>query len=253
VSSDDLMHRLMEALMSPVASEDECSLKDELSDRPDLLEEYRRLEEVWSSLRELPVHAPPDGARERAEAAALEAMRGRGVGSARDAARTSWVERGDRDPGSSSWSRPAMIRTAAAVVIFLAGTAAGIWGVPRIVPLGEGEPIGAAGSKPDDRARFALFIRGGALPGNEAAAIDSMLRWARDLSADDRLVWASRFHGREAMRVGGDGPPHSETPPIGGLFVVRAADREEAVRLARGSPHLAWGGVVDVVPVADSR
>ncbi|NIR77859.1 MAG: hypothetical protein GWM92_04625, partial [Gemmatimonadetes bacterium] len=89
-----------------------------------------------------------------------------------------------------------------------------------------------------------------ALPGNEAAAIREMEGWVTRIWNADRLVWADRFLPERAVWVGGERPPSDEAQPVGGFFLIRAPDREEAVRIARQSPHLAWGGVVEVVPVA---
>jgi hypothetical protein len=43
--------------------------------------------------------------------------------------------------------------------------------------------------------------------------------------------------------------PAREQAPLVGLFIIRAEDQEEALRLARTNPHLSHGGSIVIRPV----
>lgn len=259
MSDDALLRRIVDAVLGPPDPERDRALEAELADRPDLLDELQELREAWSDLADLPAREPPEGARSRAEAAVLRALARsteatRRAPGARDAPRPGASEPAP-DVGGSH--RPAL-RAAAAVLLFLAGGVAGAWLRPRLGPSpdtgpglapGEGAPAPTTSATAEE-PRFVLLIRGGDLPDNEEAAIREMEGWVTRIWSADRLVWADRFLPERAVWVGGEQPLSEEAQPVGGFFLIRAPDREEAVRIARQSPHLAWGGIVEVIPVA---
>lgn len=273
MSDDALLRRIADAVLGPPDPERDRALEADLADRPELLDEFRQLREAWRDLADLPAREPPDGARERAEAAVLRALGRRvqrpAVG-ARDGAGASGAPGTVLSVADSRETKRARVggrpaaRAAAAVLLFLSGAAAGAWAWPRIGPspaAGPGvapDPGGPPGVGPAapttsstaDEPRFVLLIRGGDLPGNEEAAIREMEGWVTEIWSADRLVWADRFLPERAVWVGGERPASEEAQPVGGFFLIRAPDREEAVRIAGESPHLAWGGVVEVIPVA---
>ncbi len=73
--------------------------------------------------------------------------------------------------------------------------------------------------------------------------------------AEEYGRWAASHRDGAATVVGGEelggtvasfGPPVSGVGKIAGFFLVRAASREDAVALARSSPHLRHGGTIMV-------
>lgn len=75
--------------------------------------------------------------------------------------------------------------------------------------------------------------------------------WARDLGAKGALVdgWKLTDDGRTVDPTSGEVRTIEfgmEYGRVGGLFIVRAADYAEAVRIAESSPHVRYGGVMEV-------
>jgi len=140
---------------------------------------------------------------------------------------------------------------AAGILLFLGGTATGLqFGPAAPGPAGEG-PVPSVDAPAivaaDPEPHFVLLIRSepAADAAEEQAQVAAMTAWSRDLWTRDRLVWAERLDEGASLRIGPD--PEA---PVSGLFVVRAEDREQAIDFARASPHLAWGGAVEVLPTA---
>jgi hypothetical protein len=79
--------------------------------------------------------------------------------------------------------------------------------------------------------------------------------WAGALAAAGALVAAGELRvegARWVTPVGwNDADPTAE--PLGGFFVVRASDADAAAELALGSPHLGYGGVIEVIPIESNR
>ena len=79
--------------------------------------------------------------------------------------------------------------------------------------------------------------------------------WAQELAAEGRLVTAGRLV-REGARLQGQvidgifGLDESELRAATGYFVIRAADLSAASALAQTCPHLKYGGVITVRPIA---
>ena len=74
--------------------------------------------------------------------------------------------------------------------------------------------------------------------------------WAEGLATEGRLVSAGKLSDSPAW-VGTDAPEEGST--MSGFFVVRAADREEALSIATGSPHAVAGGIVEVRRIEDGE
>jgi hypothetical protein len=75
--------------------------------------------------------------------------------------------------------------------------------------------------------------------------------WARELGARGALVdgWKLTDDGRTLDPSSGRvrTTEFAVTPgQVGGLFIIRAADYDEAVRIAESSPHVRYGGIMEV-------
>ena len=74
--------------------------------------------------------------------------------------------------------------------------------------------------------------------------------WFRSLAVQDKLAYpVQRYDGQGKIIKGNetaDGPYIDGNEKIGGVLLVKAADYEEAVRLAEGCPILELGGNVEV-------
>lgn len=82
--------------------------------------------------------------------------------------------------------------------------------------------------------------------------------WISGIAAQDKLVAPPKrwdvdgrvvSHGKKIHQ----GPYAEETTSIGGLFLIKANDYEEAVAIAKGCPIIKYGAIVEVrmaVPAA---
>lgn len=211
--------RILDAVLT---SRDPREVERELAEHPGLKEEYHRLRTIWEELGRLPAHDPPPGSREAAQRAVMEETK------------ATPVPRPPRRLGVP-------VAAAVAAVVFLLGVAVGRWTGPLAGAIpGADSPALIEG---DEALRYVLLVRGGAPEDEEPSEIEAMTEWARSLWSEDRLVWAERLPPETGVRLGDEAGGE-----IGGLFVIRANDLQDALRLAGESPHLAWGGSVDVLP-----
>jgi hypothetical protein len=74
------------------------------------------------------------------------------------------------------------------------------------------------------------------------AIVGRYAAWARGLAEEGRLVVAEKLTLTPTW-VGSDGRQQSS---IGGFFLIRAANLDEALGVAQGSPHAEFGGVVEL-------
>lgn len=218
MNDDALLRRLLDSVTGSSDPEKDEELERELSDRPEMLDEYRRLRSAWDELGRLPVHEAPEVSRARAERELKRVMK-----------------------TGARHRRPSWLLTAGAAVLFFAGgLALGVWMRPA------GPPVPSAGDpslvENEEGARYVLLIRGGDPPEGPEAGVEAMTGWARELWSEERLVWAERLSSEASVRVG------ESSEPVSGLFVIRARDSQEAALLARQAPHLEWGGSVEVLP-----
>lgn len=106
-------------------------------------------------------------------------------------------------------------------------------------------------------ATYALMVFDpvGGLPSEQtSAAVAAASRWAGELAAAGTLVSAEklrdeatrlRLRDGSVERVAGF-PPTGESLVLGGFFLIRAADYEEAQRIAAACPLLRYGSVIEV-------
>ena len=146
-------------------------------------------------------------------------------------------------PGSpaSPWLT-GLIRTAAAALIFIAGAAAGRATVPPPPP----PPPAPQASAYDDRPPYLLTLYGNAPLARKTPEelFEEYSAWARQLYDGGHLIASARLE--DDRDVFGDwGWVPTERLP-GGFFYIRASSREEAQAIARESPHVRYGGAVEL-------
>lgn len=217
MNKKSLHRRILDAVLE---SRDPHEVERELAEHPGMMDEYRRLQATWRALRALPARKPPPRSRERAHRSVIRALPARSA-------------RSRRHP---RWGKAA----AAAVFLFLGGVAQGRW-----LNLGAASiptAVTPALIEGDEEPRYVLLIRGSPPAGDAETEVGAMTEWARSLWSQERLLWAERLLTETAI-----GRVEQAEGDIRGLFVIRARNREEAVRLARDSPHLACGGSVEVL------
>lgn len=148
-------------------------------------------------------------------------------------------------PAATPRSWPgAIMRVAAALVIFFAGAAAGRVTAPAAPPA---PPVsGQAAGTYDERPPFLLTLYGGAPRAQKSPEelFEEYSAWARDLYDSGHLIASARLE--DDREVFGDwGWVPTERLP-GGFFYIRASSREEAQAIARDSPHVRYGGAVEL-------
>ncbi len=94
----------------------------------------------------------------------------------------------------------------------------------------------------------------GAGPAEIAAVVERYGRWARELGERGKLAAGEKLVDEAGwiLRSSGAGVTVEERPErggIGGFFVVRARDAEEALALTRTCPHLEQGGWIELRPI----
>ena len=112
--------------------------------------------------------------------------------------------------------------------------------------------------------QYALMIY--ADPGQHEALPEAELDAVRDefaaLVEDERYISAVQLQPVEtatSVRVAGgrtlmtDGPFAETKEVLGGLYLIEAADLDEAIELAARIPAVRYGGVVEVRPVVMQR
>ena len=108
-------------------------------------------------------------------------------------------------------------------------------------------------------SQFILLIRGGEdlsanlSPEEIQEAIERYSTWARKLRADGKLVSAEKLKDNEGYllstkngQIVVDGPFAETKETIGGFFIINADTLEEAVAIAKESPGMSQGGVLEL-------
>lgn len=96
-------------------------------------------------------------------------------------------------------------------------------------------------------------------PADMQALIERYIAWGREVAEAGRMVAGHKLTeegGRVVRRTEGaiavtDGPYVEAREIVGGLYVVRAADYDDAVRIAGSCPHadIGWIEVREIEPV----
>ncbi len=137
----------------------------------------------------------------------------------------------------------AALRAAAAVALLVTGAVVG-----RFVGMANGGDATPAVTPPD--SEFLLLIRGQEpeqqRPGSQL--VEEYGQWAGDLASKGRLVSVEKLVDDSGAWVSASPRTLDEQmrAPVGGFFVVTAQSYEEAVALARGHPHVTYGGTIEV-------
>lgn len=140
-----------------------------------------------------------------------------------------------------AWGRRTL-QVAAAVTLLVTGVVAGqFWtGIGPEVP----STTAQSGNE------FLLLIRGGDLSEGlpEAQLVAEYGQWADRMAEQGRLVSAEKLvdDGGEWVSTNARLPNEPIRQPVEGFFLVKADSYEQAVALARGHPHVAYGGTIEV-------
>ena len=108
---------------------------------------------------------------------------------------------------------------------------------------------------------FLFLLRGGIAretlsPEQMQKQIEKYMTYVADLRvkghflAGEPLDDAGKVLSGEGGRTITDGPFAESKEEVGGYFMVRARDLDEAVELSKGCPILANGGTIEVRPIA---
>ena len=91
-----------------------------------------------------------------------------------------------------------------------------------------------------------------------AAQLDSIVgeyrNWARRLQTEQKLVGAEKLRDEAGRWLDPAGTLTLAEPDehVSGYFVIRAQNYDEAVAVARSSPHLKYGGTIEVRAIQDT-
>lgn len=144
--------------------------------------------------------------------------------------------------------RPARLRTpalraAAAVALLVTGVVAGRF-------IGDRNRAGTVPAVAASDSAYLLLIRGQEpdLQRPAAELVEEYGQWSGDLASQGRLVSAEKLADDNGAWVSASPRTLDEQlrAAVGGFFVVTAQSYEEAVALARGHPHVTYGGTIEV-------
>ena len=147
--------------------------------------------------------------------------------------------------------RAQFVRVALAVAAAIAFFAAGWFaGAPR-----------PATPAPDGHANYVLFLRAG--PGykpaqgtDEERIVEEYRNWARGLREAGVAIRGEKLKDDTRSLAGRGGQvvflegTAADTSPVLGFFLVEARDLGHALAIAQGCPHLRYGGIIEVRPIA---
>jgi hypothetical protein len=164
-----------------------------------------------------------------------------------DAERVWLLARSQPEPG-----RIHMRRTNFIAALFACLLAGGLTGYV-LKPAAPAEPAQAAA--PASAGNMFLLLLHEAPELNQQFTADQMTgivkeytAWAGRLSSENRLVSAEKLRDDKGRWLAPSGPltPAQGNDMVSGFFLIRARDYDEALELARQSPHLKYGGTIEV-------
>ena len=205
---------IADSLMDELGARDSERMQQHLISCSNCADEAARMRTLWNSMGQL------------------------GSATANPAAPVEFGRLLERRLRSRWWSHA---KIAAAVVGLLAAGAA----LGRFVPGGGLNDRGAP-----ETAEFMLLIRGSEpnriLP--EAQLTQEYRTWAEQLAGNGTLVAAEKLVDDEGrwLNAADSQSENRETSIVGGFFIIRASGYEEAVDVAGQSPHIRYGGTIEV-------
>ncbi len=214
---DRAAEALIDRRTEPLSADTEAELRAHLETCASCRADAAAIERVWADLDTL-APAPDQAATSHAAARLL----------------------GTRSDVAWRGRRRALVglRVAALIALLVGAAVAGRLTAP--VP-----PFDAGGS-------YLLLLRDdptAPIPGGEAIAraVADYGAWASRLHGDGRLLAAEKLDDDGAIWI----PARHEDAPVSGLFIIRAASRDEAEAIARTGPHAAHGTLVEVRRITD--
>jgi hypothetical protein len=205
---------IIDSLMSPRDEGPDEDLSAHLRSCPSCAAEAERIRRIWQDLGKL---------------------------SAPDATPRAAVEFGRRLHASRRGSRiRPLLRAAAAIALLSLGAAAGY--------AARGGGSDGVTASVSGQLEFLLLVRGGPQGPVEAAGVVlEYQQWALALASEGRLVGGNKLMDEPGRWLSA---PRAEDPrtssDISGYFLVSASDYEEAIEIARTSPHIGYGGTFEI-------
>ncbi len=213
MTHDVAIDLVVDSLVEPLDPEQARDLEQHLATCSTCAAEAMELRQLWGDLDALPTPAPD---------AAAAVRLGRRLATTRR---------------TSRWT-PAL---RAAAVVLLVGTG---------VVVGRMMPRGNAGAGPPaavgaDAGAFLFLIRGTEpdMRASPEQLFEEYSGWAEELAEAGRLIGAEKLTDDPGVWVGKDAPGRDV---VSGFFLVRAADYAEAEQIALASPHVWYGGAIEV-------
>ncbi len=191
--------------------------------------DIEQTESLWNRLVVLPIPRPTPATTEQIAAALQSAAQN---------------NRQEKTSVKVSWLAAALL---AGVLL---GGAAGM----KLKPAADSAPPNESGST------FLLLLHEStqAQPAVSAAQMDSIVgeyrAWATRLREEQKLVGAEKLRDEAGRWLDPAGKLTVSAPDehVSGYFVIRASDYDSAVAIARESPHLKYGGTIEVRAIQDT-
>jgi len=210
------------------------------------------LESIWTALAEVPDAVAAPDLTERFRQRLASSSRPEALSAFEQATGESAPEPVDRG-ARGGWGRTPATLAAGVVLGFLAANVVASRGAPPPSTGPSGPGVSASTEAP--AGQFLLLLREppeGIQPEGLAPAelVAEYAAWAGDLAAEGSLVAAEKLADDGRVIAATDGLATALGGPvpelISGFFHVRAESYEAAVRAARASPHLQYGGTIEI-------
>jgi predicted anti-sigma-YlaC factor YlaD len=225
MTCDDVRARLIDALAMPRQTID-ADIRAHLDSCPACRAARDDYSTMWRQLGELPVPFAPPDARARFERLPVEVRRRWAVGAER---RTAWY-----------------VGALAATVLIaaLAGYGAGTHRSSDQARIARAVPAAS-------ESTFLILLhedssfRHGETPAASAAMLAEYVRWARTLPSGVTFVGTDKLEDSIVWF----GAPHEPCPQgdhLAGFLMIRAKDRAAAMQVSATSPHLKYGGRIEL-------
>lgn len=253
---DQIIDMKIDALTGNLEATDEQELTRHLESCGACRREAEALQGMWTDLGRLPVAAPDPSLSQRFSEAVGRNHDGTPAG-------------GRVSPGSTSGSAAAprrgwnVFRMAASVAFLLIGGLAGYFLAPGGDGRSNGTPATVQLSSPGESFLILLYEKPGEAPRYTEEQIPQIVAeyasWAGGLAEEGRLIAGEKLTD-EAGRLLTRAADYTTTVVQGyapgeqivaGYFVVRAADYEEAVALAKTCPHMKYGSGIEIREIDD--